>query len=142
MDRQKDHRRHLAGHEQMPQRGPGVGVAGWTVTAFIEPAVVIREACILDVEIAGRGEDLAGTRRPCRQDAVEKVDPAGDSVQHVLRVSHTHEIPWAVRGQQRRRHLDRLIELLTVLSHRESADSEAVKWMLGKLFRAAPPQPL
>src|SRR5262245_25552695 len=74
MQRVKGRRVDFTRLEQMAQIGPRTGAAGVAGAGRIERAIVLRVLCILDVDAAGAGEQLAVPGVAGRQDAIKEVD--------------------------------------------------------------------
>ena len=90
------------------RREPGARRAA---AALVERPLVAREARVLQVQAAVRGERGAGPPHPRRQHAVEHVDPARDHVEDPVGVADPHEVARPLRREERRRPLDRVHRL-------------------------------
>src|SRR6188472_801601 len=69
--------------------------------AGIERPIVLRIPCVLDVDPALAGEELAVTRVPRRHDTVEHVDAPGHALDEVLRGPGSHEVARAIDRKPR-----------------------------------------
>src|SRR6266542_1412063 len=64
-------RGHFAGQKEVPQVGPRTRAAGVATAGLVGWAIVLGVRRVLDVQLAGAGEQLPVTRVARRHDAVE-----------------------------------------------------------------------
>src|SRR5438876_667719 len=83
----------------MAQVGPGVVLAGITVTVRIKRTFIGAILRVLDHHTTSRGKQKAIARVACGEDTVEHVDSSTHALEQVLWFANPHEIARLVRRQ-------------------------------------------
>ena len=102
--------------------------------------LVDRVPRLLDIDQAFPREELSVPPVPCRQDAIEEVDPPRNAFHKIVWHAGTHQVPRPIHRQQRSRLLDRVVHDLGGFADAQPADSVGVEPQTHGLARADFPQ--
>ena len=124
-DRQT-HSKHLARLEQVADIGAAVALADRAVAFRVDWGIVQLIFCVVDVDDALPGEQVAVARIAAGHDAVEQVDAAVDRLDNVDRCANPHQVARLVLGHIGFNLLDDVVHHRRRLAHRQTADGVAV----------------
>src|SRR2546428_1463124 len=128
----------LAGHEEVSQVGTRKALAGVAIAAGVRWAAVLDELVVAKVDPSAVRQDRSVSSNPRGQDAVEHVDAAGNRLDQVAGRTHTHQVAWAIAGQDRRLQGEQPIGDRLRLPQAQPADAEAVERLSGENLGALP----
>jgi hypothetical protein len=124
----------------MPKKCAGVTATNRTAASLIQGPLIDCIARVLNIQLAGGGERLAGAAVTGGKDAIEHVHATGDGFDQVFGRAHAHEISRPTARHARRDLFDNFKHHGLFFPHAETAYGIAVKADLDRSFQAFAPQ--
>lgn len=103
----------------------GEGFAGVTIAGLVNGLLVAGEGGVHQVEASLRRKGGVVARQAGRQDTIEDVHAAQDTVDQIFGCADSHQVARLVFRQQRGDHIQHGVHFLFGLAHGESADGDA-----------------